>query len=53
MSTLLMGVRYAPSLKNYWSIASLAGEGPLMTFFPDPRKIPAASEVLQRQGYRA
>jgi branched-chain amino acid transport system substrate-binding protein len=47
MGTLLMG---GDSLvtQDYWSIAGPAGEGTLMTFLPDPRKNPAATEVVKR-----
>jgi branched-chain amino acid transport system substrate-binding protein len=33
---------------EYWSITGETGEGTLMTFQPDPRKSPAAAEVVQR-----
>ncbi len=39
---------------EFWQITGAAGEGTLMTFSPDPRKNPAAKEVVQRfldQGY--
>ncbi len=32
--------------KQYWEITGPTGEGTLMTFAPDPRKSPAASEVV-------
>jgi len=34
--------------KQYWEITGDAGEGTLMTFSPDPRKNPAAAEVLKK-----
>src|SRR5665811_880003 len=34
--------------QEYWSITGPAGEGTLMTFSPDPRKNPAAAEVVAR-----
>jgi branched-chain amino acid transport system substrate-binding protein len=34
--------------QEYWSITGPAGEGTLMTFSPDPRKNPAAAEVVKR-----
>jgi branched-chain amino acid transport system substrate-binding protein len=40
--------------RRYWEAAGNAGEGTLMTFPPDPRKNPAAAEVVQRfkaEGY--
>jgi branched-chain amino acid transport system substrate-binding protein len=40
--------------EEFWKITGPAGEGTLMTFAPDPRKIPAAKEVVDRfiaQGY--
>ncbi len=40
--------------KRYWEVAGSAGEGTLMTFPPDPRRNPAATEVVQRfkaEGY--
>ena len=33
--------------KEYWDITGKAGEGTLMTFSPDPRKNPAAAEVVK------
>jgi len=47
MNTLLMGGD-ALVTQEYWSITGPAGEGTLMTFSPDPRKNPAAAEVVQR-----
>jgi branched-chain amino acid transport system substrate-binding protein len=47
MSTLLMGGD-ALVTQEYWSITGGAGEGTLMTFSPDPRKNPAAAEVVKR-----
>ena len=32
---------------EYWRIAGDAGEGTMITFHPDPRKIPAAADVVQ------
>jgi branched-chain amino acid transport system substrate-binding protein len=40
--------------KQYWEITGDTGEGTLMTFAPDPRKSPAAAEVVARfeaEGY--
>jgi branched-chain amino acid transport system substrate-binding protein len=40
--------------KQYWEITGPTGEGTLMTFAPDPRKSPAAAEVVARfeaEGY--
>ncbi len=34
--------------QEYWQITGNAGEGTLMTFSPDPRKEPAAAEVVKR-----
>ncbi|MEG6509287.1 branched-chain amino acid ABC transporter substrate-binding protein [Methyloligella sp. 2.7D] len=47
MDTVLMG---GDALVNqeYWSITGKAGEGTLMTFSPDPRKNPAAKDVVAR-----
>jgi len=39
---------------EYWTITGNAGEGTLMTFSPDPRKIEAAAPIVaefQKQGY--
>jgi branched-chain amino acid transport system substrate-binding protein len=47
MNTKLMGGD-ALVTQEYWSITGPAGEGTLMTFSPDPRKNPAAAEVVQR-----
>lgn len=47
MGTLLMGGDTLVT-QDYWSIAGPAGEGTLMTFLPDPRKNPAATEVVKR-----
>ncbi len=33
---------------EYWSITGSAGEGTLMTFSPDPRKNPVATDVVDR-----
>lgn len=33
---------------EYWKITGTAGEGTLMTFSPDPRKNPAAAEVVKK-----
>jgi branched-chain amino acid transport system substrate-binding protein len=33
---------------EYWAITGETGQGTLMTFQPDPRKLPAASEVVKR-----
>jgi branched-chain amino acid transport system substrate-binding protein len=40
--------------EEFWKITGPAGEGTLMTFPPDPRKVPAAKEVVDRfmaEGY--
>ncbi|NBC33860.1 MAG: ABC transporter substrate-binding protein [Alphaproteobacteria bacterium] len=34
--------------EEFWAITGDAGEGTLMTFGPDPREFPAASEVVER-----
>ena len=47
MSTILMGGD-ALVTQEYWSITGPAGEGTLMTFSPDPRKNPAAADVVKR-----
>jgi branched-chain amino acid transport system substrate-binding protein len=47
MDTILMGGD-ALVTQQYWSITGPAGEGTLMTFSPDPRKNPAAAEVVAR-----
>ncbi len=47
MSTILMGGD-ALITQEFWSITGDAGEGTLMTFSPDPRKSPAAADVVKR-----
>jgi branched-chain amino acid transport system substrate-binding protein len=47
MKTTLMGGD-ALITQEFWSITGPAGEGTLMTFSPDPRKNPAAAEVVKR-----
>ena len=47
MSTILLGGD-ALITQEFWSITGDAGEGTLMTFSPDPRKNPAAAEVVKR-----
>ena len=47
MATILMGGD-ALITQEFWSITGPAGEGTLMTFSPDPRKNPAAAEVVKR-----
>jgi branched-chain amino acid transport system substrate-binding protein len=47
MDTTLMGGD-ALITQEFWSITGPAGEGTLMTFSPDPRKNPAAAEVVKR-----
>jgi branched-chain amino acid transport system substrate-binding protein len=47
LDTILMGGD-ALITQEYWSITGPAGEGTLMTFSPDPRKNPAAAEVVKR-----
>jgi branched-chain amino acid transport system substrate-binding protein len=47
MDTILMGGD-ALITQEFWSITGAAGEGTLMTFSPDPRKNPAAAEVVKR-----
>ena len=47
LNTQLMGGD-ALVTQEYWSITGPAGEGTLMTFSPDPRKNPAAAEVVKR-----
>ncbi len=34
--------------KEYWQVSGQAGEGTLMTFSPDPRKSPAAKDVVTK-----
>jgi branched-chain amino acid transport system substrate-binding protein len=46
MQTILMGGD-ALITQEFWSITGDAGEGTLMTFSPDPRKNPAAAEVVK------
>ncbi len=47
MNTILMGGDALIS-SEYWKITQAAGEGTLMTFAPDPRKLPEAAEVVKR-----
>jgi branched-chain amino acid transport system substrate-binding protein len=47
METILMGGD-ALNTQEFWTITGNAGEGTLMTFSPDPRKNPAAAEVVKR-----
>jgi len=47
MDTVLMGGD-ALVTQEFWSITGPAGEGTLMTFSPDPRKNPAAADVVKR-----
>ena len=47
MDTVLMGGD-ALVTQEYWSITGPAGEGTVMTFSPDPRKNPAAADVVAR-----
>ena len=47
LATVLMGGD-ALITQEYWSITGPAGEGTLMTFSPDPRKNPAAADVVKR-----
>ena len=47
MKTILMGGD-ALITQEFWSITGDAGEGTLMTFSPDPRKNPAAAELVKR-----
>ena len=47
LATVLMGGD-ALVTQEFWSITGPAGEGTLMTFSPDPRKNPAAAEVVKR-----
>jgi branched-chain amino acid transport system substrate-binding protein len=40
--------------REFWDLAGPGGEGVLMTFAPDPRRLPAAAEVVRRyeaEGY--
>ena len=46
MATTLMGGD-ALMTEEYWSITGPAGQGTLMTFSPDPRKIPANVELVK------
>ena len=34
--------------KQYWEITGPTGEGTLMTFAPDPRKLPTAADVVAK-----
>jgi branched-chain amino acid transport system substrate-binding protein len=45
LKTTLMGGD-ALMTEEYWAITGPAGEGTLMTFSPDPRKIPANAELV-------
>jgi branched-chain amino acid transport system substrate-binding protein len=47
MKTILMGGD-ALITQEFWSITGDAGENTLMTFSPDPRKNPAAAELVKR-----
>jgi len=47
MDAVLMGGD-ALVTQEYWSITGPAGEGTLMTFSPDPRRNPAAADVVKR-----
>jgi branched-chain amino acid transport system substrate-binding protein len=47
MNTILVGGD-ALVTQEYWQITGAAGNGTLMTFSPDPRKSPAAAEVVAR-----
>jgi len=47
MNTILMGGD-ALVTQEFWSITDEAGEGTLMTFSPNPRESPAATEVVKR-----
>lgn len=47
MKTVLMGGD-ALVTKEYWDITGADGEGTLMTFSPDPRKLPAAAELVKK-----
>ena len=47
MNTILMGGD-ALITQEFWSITGDAGENTLMTFSPDPRKNPAAAELVKR-----
>ncbi len=47
MSTVLVSGD-ALVTEDYWKITGKAGEGTLMTFSPDPRKNPAAAELVKR-----
>ncbi|MGB6909313.1 MAG: branched-chain amino acid ABC transporter substrate-binding protein [Methyloceanibacter sp.] len=47
LNTILMGGD-ALITQEFWSITGDAGENTLMTFSPDPRKNPAAAEVVKR-----
>lgn len=47
MKTVLMGGD-ALVTKEYWDITGPDGEGTLMTFSPDPRKNPAAADLVKK-----
>jgi branched-chain amino acid transport system substrate-binding protein len=46
LKTTLMGGD-ALNTEEYWAITGPAGEGTLMTFSPDPRKIPANADLVK------
>jgi branched-chain amino acid transport system substrate-binding protein len=49
-----MMVTSAMANREYWDLAGPGGEGTLMIFAPDPRKLPTAAEVVKRfeaEGY--
>jgi branched-chain amino acid transport system substrate-binding protein len=53
MDTVLMGGD-ALVTQDFWTITGPSGTGTLVTFSPDPRKEPAAKEIVDRfrqQGY--
>ena len=43
-----MMVNSAVLTREYWALAGPAAEGTLMTFGPDPRKLPSTAEVVAR-----
>jgi len=47
MTTLLVAGD-ALMTSEYWAITGAAGEGTLMTFSPDPRKMPEAAEAVEK-----
>src|SRR4051812_6546578 len=52
--TATMMANSATMNQEYWDLAGPGGEGTLMSFWPDPRKLPSAAEAVRRfaaEGY--